>query len=384
MNVAPARRRLAIVLFNLGGPDAPASVRPFLVNLFTDPAILRVPGFVRFFLARFIAFRRTPIAAANYAILGGSSPLLELTGRQARALESALPEYDAKCFIAMRYWHPFSDEAARAVRAWAPDEVLLLPLYPQYSTTTTGSSLTAWRDAAARAGLVAPTVTLCCWHADSGYVTATAAIARAAYDRARESLDPAIRLRVLFSAHGLPESIVKAGDPYQYQVERTVAGVLSAWGPPAPDWAICYQSRVTPQTWIGPSTEAEIERAAHDKTAILVVAIAFVSDHSETLVELDVEYREVAERLGVPAYFRAPVQNDDPGFIAALADIVRRACLRGPGLCSFAGEGVCTARWGDCPFAAAGDPPEEVLPPAKARAAEAIGQEAITQEAITR
>ena len=347
------------MLFNLGGPDRPEAVRSFLLNLFSDPAILRVPFFVRPLLARIIARSRLKPAQANYALLGGKSPLLEETEAQARALEAALPEFDARCFIAMRYWHPFSDKAARAVRDFRPDEVLLLPLYPQYSTTTTGSSLTAWREAAARAGLVAPTTTLCCYHSDSGFAEATAAIVRAHHDEARAALDPAIPLRVLFSAHGLPETIVEKGDPYQFQIERTTARVLRAWGRPGIDAVICYQSRATPQVWLGPSTESEIERAAHDGTALLVVPIAFVSEHSETLVELDVEYRHLAAKLGVPGYFRVPTQSLDPGFIAALANLVRGARRNGPGLCSFAGRRTCPEPHRDCPHARAGTPPME-------------------------
>jgi ferrochelatase len=348
------RVKVAIVLFNLGGPDRPESVRPFLVNLFTDPAILRVPFFVRPLLARIIAYARVKPATAIYARLGGKSPLLELTEQQARALESALPELEARCFIAMRYWHPFSDAAARAVKAWDPDEVVLLPLYPQYSTTTTGSSLTAWREAAARVGLVKPVTTLCCYHSDRGFVAATAAVVRRSYEAARLALAPATGLRVLFSAHGLPEVIVQAGDPYQYQVERTVAAVARQLGVPGLDHHVCYQSRATPQRWIGPSTEEEIARAASDRTAVLVVPIAFVSEHSETLVELDIEYRHLAERLGVPGYFRAPAQNADAGFVAALADLVRQAHARGVGLCSFAGGRVCPSSHADCPHARAG------------------------------
>ncbi len=342
-------RRIAIVLFNLGGPDRPEAIRPFLLNLFRDPAILRVPFFVRPFLARIIARSRLQPASENYALLGGRSPLLDLTREQAAALEAALPEFDVRCFIAMRYWHPFSEEAAAAVKAFAPEHMLLLPLYPQYSTTTTGSSLTAWREAAAMAGLVVPTTVLCCYHADRGYTAATAASVRAAYDRARAALPDGSALRVLFSAHGLPKGIVEAGDPYQYQVEQTVAAVLEAWAGEPPDWAICYQSRATPQEWIEPSTELEIERAAHDRTAILVVPIAFVSEHSETLVELDVEYRALADRLGIAGYFRAPAQNAENGFIAALAALSREALSEGPGLCSFARGRVCPREHADCP-----------------------------------
>jgi len=352
-----SNRKIAVVLFNLGGPDKPDSVRPFLVNLFKDPAILRVPFFIRPLLARIIALARVKAASANYAILGGKSPLLELTLEQASALETALSgDMDARCFVAMRYWHPFSLATAQAVKAWDPDEVVLIPLYPQYSTTTTGSSLSAWREAAAQAKLVKPVSTLCCYHSDPGYARATAAIVRTSYDAARAALDPAIPLRILFSAHGLPESIVKAGDPYQFQVERTVAAVVRELDIPDLDHTVCFQSRATPQKWIDPSTEVEIERAAHDQTAILVVPIAFVSEHSETLVELDVEYRELAEKEGVPGYFRTPAQNSDPGFIEALADLVRMTLGRGPGLCSFVGGRTCPRPFGDCPHARAGTP----------------------------
>ncbi len=354
----PEQRKIAVVLFNLGGPDQPSSIKPFLVNLFKDPAILRVPFFVRPFLARLIARLRVKAATANYEILGGKSPLLELTQDQARALEAAVaetrPDHDVRCFVAMRYWHPFSLEAARAVKAWNPDEVVLVPLYPHFSTTTTGSSLTAWREAAAKAGLVAPVTTLCCYHSDPGFLRATAAIVRRSYEAARAALPATTGLRVLFSAHGLPEVIVKAGDPYQFQVERTVAGVVRLLGIENLDFATCYQSRATPQKWIDPSTEFEIERAAHDKVAVLVVPIAFVSEHSETLVELDVEYRELAEKEGVPGYFRAPAQNSDAGFIAALAELVEASSGRGPGLCSFVGGRTCPKPFGDCPHARAG------------------------------
>ncbi len=348
---AMPQRKIAIVLFNLGGPDSMDAVKPFLLNLFRDPAILRVPPFVRPFLARLIASRRVKPASDNYALMGGKSPLLELTQEQAAALEARIP--GAKCFIAMRYWHPFSIPAARAVKAWDPDEIVLLPLYPQYSTTTTGSSLSAWREAAASVGLAKRTTTLCCYHSDGAFLAATAAIVRRSYEAARAALPAEIGLRVLFSAHGLPEVIVTKGDPYQFQVERTVAGVIRTLGIADLDWTVCYQSRATPQKWIGPSTDEEVERAAHDKVAVLVVPIAFVSEHSETLVELDVEYRELAEKAGVPGYFRAPTQNSDPAFIEALEGLVEAALGRGPGLCSFVGGRTCPQPHADCPHARA-------------------------------
>lgn len=365
--------RVAIVLFNLGGPDNLEAVRPFLLNLFKDPAILRVPFFVRPILARVIARARVKPATEIYKIMGGRSPLLELTNRQARALEAELAAdpgaddrsadgWEFRCFVAMRYWHPFADEVVAEVKAFAPDRVLLLPLYPQYSTTTSGSSVTDWRSAAAIAGFVAPTTTLCCWHADRDFISATAAIIRDHLAELRLRAGPGIALRILFSAHGLPEVIVKRGDPYEMQVERTAAAILrtlraagvtdEALG----DAVVCYQSRATPQKWLQPSTDAEIERAGRECVGLLVVPIAFVSEHSETLVELDVEYRELAAHSGVPFYRRVPAQNDDPGFITALAGIVRRALDRGPGLCSSAGQAVCPRLFSDCPHALARKP----------------------------
>lgn len=342
--------RIAIVLFNLGGPDGPAAIAPFLRNLFRDPAILRLPFFLRLPLAWIVAGRRVRPAREIYARLGGRSPLLDLTQAQARALEAALPDIEARCFIAMRYWHPFSDEAARAVKAYAPDRVLLLPLYPQFSTTTTGSSLTAWREASARAGLIAEVTTLCCYPDDPGYVAAATAQLRAAWQEARSALG-ATPLRLLFSAHGLPEEIVKAGDPYAWQIASTAAAILECWRDDAPsDWTICYQSRATPQKWLEPNTEEEIARAARDKVGVVVMPIAFVSDHSETLVELDIEYRDLAKRLGVPGYFRVPAQNDDPGFITALADIVNRMLASGAGLCSYQGGRLCPPECVGCAF----------------------------------
>jgi ferrochelatase len=353
--------RIAIVLFNLGGPDRPESIRPFLLNLFSDPAVLRVNPLLRPFLARFIAAARLKPATLNYARIGGRSPLLELTLQQARALEAALPEYDARCFVAMRYWQPMSDAVARQVRAWDPDEVLLLPLYPHYSSATTGSSLTAWREAAAKAGLMKPTSALCCYYGDDGFIAAVAAIVRRAWHEATAALPDDQTPRLLFSAHGLPKAIVDAGDPYQFQIERSVAAVVQRLGIRDLDHVVCYQSRATPQEWIGPSTDAEIERAGRDGVPVLVVPIAFVSEHAETLVELDIDYRELAQRVGVPGYFRAPAPNADAGFIAALAGLVRRMRSFGPGTCSHVGGRTCPGPHTDCPFARA-DPRERMHP----------------------
>jgi ferrochelatase len=344
------RPKVAVVLFNLGGPDSPKAVWPFLRNLFSDPAILRVPFFVRPVLARVIARLRLGPATKNYRILGGKSPLLEMTQAQARALESALPELEAQCFIAMRYWHPMSLETARSVKAWMPDEVVLLPLYPQYSSTTTGSSLTAWRTASARVGLITPVSALCCFPTDRSFIAATLSIVQDSYEKARAALDPSVKLRILFSAHGLPEAIVQDGDPYQYQIEQTVAAVIQAWRRNDLDWRICYQSRATPRKWIEPSTDTEVTQAGRDKVAVLVVPIAFTSEHSETLVELDIDYRELAQRDGVPGYFRAPTQQVDTGFIDALANLVRLVRGAGIGLHAACDVAACMEANRRCPF----------------------------------
>ena len=343
------RPRVAVVLFNLGGPDRPEAIRPFLINLFSDPAILRVPFFVRPFLARRIAAARLAPARANYALLGGRSPLLELTRAQAAALEAEMSELDVKCFIAMRYWHPFSDETARAVRDWRPDEVVLLPLYPQYSTTTTGSSLTAWREAAARAGLVASTSVLCCYPTECRLCRChqRPGCRRHGSRHGRSWIFNRVAGAVLRPRPAGSDRAGRRSLPVADRADR--CGCSGRVEGSRLIGSICYQSRATPQKWLEPSTEHEIERAAHDQVAVLVVPIAFVSEHSETLVELDVEYRRLAERLGVPGYFRVPTQGADTAFIAALAKLVRSARAHGPGLCSHVRGRFCPADRKLCP-----------------------------------
>ncbi len=343
--------RTAIVLFNLGGPDGPQAVRPFLFNLFNDPAIIAAPGPLRWLLAQVISRRRAPVARRIYDELGGGSPLLANTEAQARALTAAASaeagDGEVKAFIAMRHWHPMSEETARAVKAYDPERVVLVPLYPQFSTTTTGSSIAAWAGAAARAGLEVPTKTLCCYPTEPGFVAEVAGRLRSALARAAGHGAP----RVLFSAHGLPKKIVERGDPYQWQIERTVAAVVEALGPGDLDWRVCYQSRVGPLEWIGPSTEAEIARAGGEGVALVVVPIAFVSEHSETLVELDIEYRRLAREAGVPAYIRVPTVGAGAAFIAGLAGLVRQALAdEDPGpLRSQAGGRLCPSRCSGCP-----------------------------------
>jgi ferrochelatase len=313
--------RRAVVLMNLGGPDSPASVQPFLYNLFSDPAIIGLPAAFRLPLAWLIAARRARVARAIYAQLGGSSPLLLNTEAQARALEGELgAEY--RCFIAMRYWHPLTAAAVGAVKAWQPDEVVLLPLYPQFSTTTTGSSLAAWRHEARRQGLGGETRAIRSFPTAEGFVGALEVLVGGALDDAAGGPAP---VRLLFSAHGLPLRIVRAGDPYPAEIAKTAAAVVRALGRAQLDWAVCYQSRVGPLAWLGPSVEEELRRAGRDRVAVVVAPISFVSEHSETLVELDRDYRRVAEACGVPGYHRVATVGTDRRFIAALAELVRAA-----------------------------------------------------------
>ena len=258
--VPGARRRLAVVLFNLGGPDGPEAVQPFLFNLFNDPAIIGLPWPIRPLLAWLISTRRRKEAGANYAVMGGASPLLAGTTAQAEALAAALnatlPGLETRSFMAMRYWKPFTTTATREVAAFAPDEIVLLPLYPQYSTTTTGSSVKAWRKAYNGSGR---THEVCCFFDAPGLASAHAHFIEETFKAAGAPKN----LRLLFSAHGLPERVIERGDPYQRQVERTCEAIVhelsGAW-----DWSLCYQSRVGPLKWIGPTTREAITRAAAD------------------------------------------------------------------------------------------------------------------------
>jgi protoporphyrin/coproporphyrin ferrochelatase len=312
--------RRAIVLMNLGGPDSPEAVEPFLINLFSDPAIIRLPLIVRWPLARLIARRRAGVARDIYDHLGGGSPLLANTKAQAQALEAVLGD-GSRCFIAMRYWHPLTEEAVAAVKNWQPDEVICLPLYPQYSTTTTASSLAAWLRVTKRQGLDCPMRIVDPYPTANGFIAALTGLIAPVLEEAERSH----KIRLLLSAHGLPLKIVQTGDPYPDQINQTAAAVVAALDRPDVDWTVCYQSRVGPLAWLGPQTDDEIRRAGGDGVAIVVAAISFVSEHSETLVELDRDYRRLAQANGVPAYYRVPAVGTDPRFIAALAELVRGA-----------------------------------------------------------
>lgn len=350
-------KRLAIVLFNLGGPDGPDAVQPFLFNLFNDPAIIGAPKPIRWALAKLISTRRAPVARDIYAHLGGKSPLLELTYQQAHALDAhldhALDGVEVKSFVCMRYWHPMSAETVKAVMAYAPDRIVMLPLYPQYSTSTTESSFDDWDAAARAAGLDVATKRVCCYPTEPGFVAAQAELLKTAVDQAREQAGGA-PVRVLYSAHGLPKKIVdKKGDPYPNHVVMGAKAIAAAAAEldGAPDeWLVSYQSRVGPLEWIGPSTDDEIERAGRDGVALVVLPIAFVSEHSETLVELDIEYKHLADHHGVKTYVRVPAVGTHATFIAGLADMVAGALDEAGDPCPQGGtHRICTAFDRACP-----------------------------------
>lgn len=313
-------QKIAVVLMNLGGPLQEADIKPFLFNFFMDKNIIGAPLPIRWLLAKWISFSRGRGAAkTSYAALGGKSPLLDNTRAQAGALETLLQKAwpQLKVFVTMRYWHPMSPEVVRAVKDFGADRIVLLPLYPQFSTTTSFSSIQNWQQEIKLAGLDTPTDNICCYPYQAGFVSASAELIR------QKLTEAPAKTRVLFSAHGLPEKIVDGGDPYQYQCEQTAQKIVDALGIPDLDWQICYQSRVGPLKWIGPSTEQALDKAAVDGVGVLVYPHAFVNEHVETLVEIEEEYREYAHEKGVPYFARVPTVATHPDFIAGLAALVQ-------------------------------------------------------------
>lgn len=310
--------KTAIILFNLGGPDNADSIKPFLKNFFMDKAIIPAPRPFRDLISSLIANKRSRAEAGDsYGEMGGSSPLLKNTNVQADALQKTLGK-DFKVFTCMRYWHPMAPEVVQDVKAYNPDKIILLPLYPQLSTTTTSSSYDEWMKHAKKAGLKSQTLK-CCYPINEGFIKASADNIKLKYD---EMVASGHAPRVLFSAHGVPLFVLKRGDPYQWQCTQTVKAIVEKLGIKGLDWAECYQSRVGPTKWTTPSVEDELKRAAHDNMPVLLYPHAFVSEHVETLVELDIEYKEIADHLGIPAYGRAHTVSTHPDFIGGLKDIV--------------------------------------------------------------
>ena len=309
----------AIILFNLGGPDKLENVEPFLFNLFYDPAILNIPSFIRYPLAKLIAKRRAPIAKNIYKELGGSSPILKLTKEQASALELSLNKSDNlskyKCFVVMRCWHPRAENVVKEVINYNPDEVILMPLYPQYSAATSGSSIKEWKDVCLKNNFKKKTNTICCYPTDKNFI-------QAHKDEIIKIIENLVNFKLIFSAHGLPEKNIKKGDPYQWQVEQSVNQIVKSLNIKDLDWILSYQSRVGPLKWIGPSTEDIIVENSKLGKHIVLVPIAFVSEHSETLVELDIEYKELADKNGCKNYLRVPALGINENYIKAMTNLI--------------------------------------------------------------
>ena len=309
----------AVILFNLGGPDKLENVEPFLFNLFNDPAILNLPSFFRFPLAKLIANRRAPTAKKIYKELGGSSPILKLTLEQSTALESKLNKHDSlssyKCFTVMRCWHPRAENVVREVINYKPDEIILMPLYPQYSAATSGSSIKEWKDICLKNNLKVKTSTICCYPTERDFIEAHKIEIMKKIENLKD-------FKLIFSAHGLPEKNIKNGDPYQWQVEQSVNKIVETLNIKNLDWILSYQSRVGPLKWIGPSTEDIIIENSKLGKHIVLVPIAFVSEHSETLVELDIEYKELADRNGCKNYSRVPALGTNESYIKAMSNLI--------------------------------------------------------------
>jgi protoporphyrin/coproporphyrin ferrochelatase len=322
MRMNQNQERLAIVLFNLGGPDSLESVRPFLKNLFSDPAIISLSWPVRAVVAEIISRARSSKAQKIYQQIGGRSPLLENTKAQSRGLSylinNELPNYNIDVFVAMRYWHPQIKEVVGQVKSFRPNRIVLLPLYPQFSSVTTGSSFKEWHKQAQQQKLCVPTIEIQSYHQNPTFIEAHINQLTPWIERASCYGKP----RLLFSAHGLPQKVIRAGDPYESHVHQTVNAIMQKL-PPNTDGVVCYQSKVGPLKWLEPSTEHEIKRAGEQKVPIIIVPITFVSEHVETLVELDGDYQKLANHCGVPFFGRVPALGDHPAFLQSLLETIK-------------------------------------------------------------
>jgi ferrochelatase len=333
-------KKTAVILFNLGGPDRLESVQNFLFNLFNDKAIIAFPQPLRFFLAKFIASRRAKKAQKIYAQMGGKSPLLEISQAQAHAIERELSfSGNFKVFVVMRYWHPRAKEVVKKILEYGPDQTILLPLYPQFSSTTTGSSIKEFIQnfSAKLRNFEKKIITkiICCYPTEPEFIKSHSLLLKQTLMKIYDG--DLKKFRFLFSAHGLPMKVINAGDPYVFQVEKTANKIVKNFSELLAlsekksaeeiaqeiDFHICYQSKVGPLAWTAPSLEQEISRAALDKKIPVIVPISFVSDHSETLVELDIDYKKMAQSLGVKNYLRVPSLNLDGHFIKGLVEICK-------------------------------------------------------------
>ena len=322
--------RKVLVLLNFGGPQSLDEVEPFLKNLFSDPYIFSYPAWFRNLLSWFLTRKKIEDAKGIYALMGGKSPLVDSTKAQCEALSAKLQgAYDVYC--AMRYSSPSISEVIHQLKDTKPQEVLLLPLYPHFSMTTTYSSFRAWEEESRRQGFSYPTQKVCCYPRNRGFINAYSDLIQKIYAKIANKDN----VRLLFSAHGIPLKFVRQGDPYVSHIKLSCSEILKNLKEKKivlEDNALCFQSRVGPMKWTTPYLEDELKRAAKDKKDVLVVPISFVGEHSETLVELDRDYKKMAEEMGIK-FYRVPALECHPDFIEALSEL---ALLRSrtPGACS--------------------------------------------------
>jgi len=327
MNKQPdLKKRIGVLLFNLGGPETLDDVRPFLFNLFSDPDIIRLPWrALQKPLAWLISTQRYKLSRGYYEKIGGGSPLRRITDEQARALERALARRNitAQAYVGMRYWQPFLEDAIEAIRRDEINHLIVLPLYPQFSISTTGSSLNRMNSLMEANGGAAQRVSVIeNWHNDVGYLDAlTATIAE---ELAGFPNQDRAATQVVFSAHSVPVRYIDEGDPYLDQIKETVSSVMHRLGEDRPH-SLSFQSKVGPVKWLRPSTDETIRKLASEGVAqVLLVPVSFVSEHIETLYELDILYRHVAEEVGIAHYRRVPALNCRSDFIEALATLVEK------------------------------------------------------------
>ncbi|NEQ76391.1 MAG: ferrochelatase [Okeania sp. SIO2C9] len=319
--------RVGVLLLNLGGPEQLEDVRPFLFNLFSDPEIIRLPfPWLQKPLAWLISTLRFQKSQDNYKEIGGGSPLRSITEQQALAIEKQLEEKGlaAQTYIGMRYWHPFTEEALARIKRDQIERLVILPLYPQYSISTSGSSFRLLDQLWQKDPELQNTdyTVIPSWYQRPGYIQAMAELIAQELDNCPNSE----QVHIFFSAHGVPVSYVEeAGDPYQAEIEDCVDKIMKALNRSNPH-TLAYQSRVGPVEWLKPYTEEAIQELATGGVQdLLVVPISFVSEHIETLQEIDMEYREVAEEAGISNFYRVPALNTHPVFINDLADLVVEA-----------------------------------------------------------
>ncbi len=354
LDIKISQKKIAIVLFNLGGPNNLSSVKQFLFNLFYDKAIINLPNPLRFILAKIISIIREKKSQKIYSLIGNKSPILQETESQKFAIKEKLKQIlneNFKIFIAMRHFYPNSEETVKRISDYDPSEIILLPLYPQFSSTTTGSSIKDFisffhKNRYSNSNI--PIKAICCYPIDDQFIKAHLLLIK----QSLKKLKNKDIFRILFSAHGLPTKIIKAGDPYQWQIERTVEDLVSNLNIDNLDYKITYQSRVGPVEWLRPNTEDEIEIAGKENKSLIIVPIAFVSEHVETLVELDIEYRKIADKYKIE-YIRTPALGVNKLFINSLTKMISN--LVGCGeetknlICSSINKKICPDNFTMCP-----------------------------------